>query len=163
MFANNYSTFISPPYLRIGTAIREASRGASPESNRDKRAFVGRKQPTQASNGFPNKREAYSVHSYRAIFIILRMRREMLHCRMMRPPEGISGAYFAFVRTWSFAGCPASELLSGHREYFQPRCPIVSGRTLGHAMLIIEVKLYPIEKTVHSSKRCAPGVLRQGR
>jgi len=31
--------------------------------------FVGRKQPTQASNGFPNKRKAYSVYSYGATFI----------------------------------------------------------------------------------------------
>ena len=47
----------------------------NPESNRDERAFVGRKQPTQASNGFPNKRKAYSVHSYGATFMILQMRR----------------------------------------------------------------------------------------
>jgi hypothetical protein len=57
MFAKTFSPHISPLYLRIGTAIREAPRGASPESNRDERAFVDRKQPTQASNGFPNKRK----------------------------------------------------------------------------------------------------------
>jgi hypothetical protein len=74
MLVNKIIHLISPPYLRIGTAILEASCRASPESNRDERAFVGRKQPTQASNGFPNKRKAYSVYSYGATFMILRMR-----------------------------------------------------------------------------------------
>jgi hypothetical protein len=49
----DHSQFINPLYLRIGTAILEASCRASPESNRDERAFVGRKQPTQASNRLP--------------------------------------------------------------------------------------------------------------
>ena len=76
MLANKIIHLISPPYLRIGAAILEASCRASPESNRDEHALVGRKQPTRASNGFTNKRRAYSVHSYDAISIILRMRRQ---------------------------------------------------------------------------------------
>jgi hypothetical protein len=74
----NHSPFIRPLYLRIGTATLEAPCRAPPESNRDERASVGRKQPKKASNGFPNKRKVYSVHSYRATLMILRMRPDKL-------------------------------------------------------------------------------------